>query len=149
MAQSRTRTGRKALHQLGLVAGPPLESDEQARVFEYLKTLKHGTSTVWDYAFAIPNGSVLAGDAGQRARQMASMKRQGLKPSVSDIFVAIPVGGEHGLFIEMKRVKGSRVDPEQLKWAERVSAEGYRAVIAKGFDEARLAIDDYFGVALF
>ena len=51
----------------------------------------------------VPNGAVLAGDARQRAIQMAKMKRMGFKNGVSDCFLAVPKGGFAGLWIEMKR----------------------------------------------
>lgn len=153
MGRSRTTTGRKAVHALGIVTGPPLEADEQSRVFDYLKTKRthlvenNQFLTLWDFAFAVPNGSVLAGDAGQRARQMNSMKAQGLKPAVSDIVIALPVfdatRAYHGMFLEMKRVKGSRVDPAQVAWAALMRRVGYYAEICKGFDDAKTHIDFY------
>lgn len=148
MGRSRTITGRKAARALGLISGPPLEAEEQAEVFAYLKTLDcythAGRRPAGDFAFAVPNGSVLAGDAGQRARQMRSMKAQGLKPAVSDIVIALPRQGFHGMFLEMKRVKYSRVDDAQIEWRDLMTAVGYFAVICRGFDEAKQAIDGYF-----
>lgn len=148
MGRSRTITGRKAVRALGLTSGPPLEAEEQAEVFRYLRSFgcvtPAGARNLSDFAFAVPNGSVLAGDAGQRARQMRSMKAQGLKPAVSDIVIALPRQGFHGMFLEMKRVKYSRVDDAQIAWRDLMLAVGYFAVICRGFDEAKQAIDGYF-----
>lgn len=47
-------------------------------------------------------------------------------------------GGYHGLFIEMKRKGGvpSDVTPEQRAWLERLNAQGYRASVAFGWEDA-------------
>jgi len=53
-------------------------------------------------AFAIPNG-------GKRdLREAANMKAQGVKAGVYDVFIPVPRGPWHGLFVEMKRAKSQR-----------------------------------------
>lgn len=50
--------------------------------------------------FHIPNG-------GKRnAREAARFKRMGVKADVPDLFLPVPRGDCHGLFIEMKAPKG-------------------------------------------
>jgi hypothetical protein len=52
-------------------------------------------------------------------------------------------GGYHGLFIEMKRQKGGTVSPTQRDWIEYLLAQGYQAVVCRGFDAAREVIEQY------
>lgn len=70
-------------------------------------------------------------------------KRKGVKKGVSDFFLAYPTGKHSGLWIELKRVKGGIVSPEQLDWLARMADVGYKAVVAHGFEEARQVIEDY------
>src|SRR5699024_816393 len=78
--------------------------------------------------FCIPNGTHLAGGTRQRAQQAARLKLQGQRNGVSDLFLPIPASGYHGLFIEMKRVKGATVSQEQERWHEWLSDVDYKTV---------------------
>lgn len=144
MGRQRTRIGRKAAtHVTGVLA--PYESDIQATAFTFMQTLRltNGNS-LWDYAFATVNGAQLAGNGEQRARAMASLKKQGLKVGVSDIVIALPLDGFHGAFIEVKRDKKSKPTQEQKDWVALMQLTGYYAKITYGFDETRDAILDYW-----
>ena len=115
------------------------EDDEQAALFDwaaFFPKLK--------FMFAIPNGG------NRNPREAARLKRQGVKPGVSDVFLPIPkttAGGHyHGLFIEMKRRKKdgrSQVSPAQKEFKIEVIRMGYRCVICYGAGEAIEAIKDY------
>lgn len=86
--------------------------------------------------FAIPNEGPGRRNAGYRA----SLARQGMQSGVPDLFLPVASGEYHGLFIEMKASRGGRVDAEQLLWQERLTEQGYHAVIARGWEQARDAI---------
>ena len=89
--------------------------------------------------FAIPNG-------GARSRiEAARLIGLGVRPGVSDLFLSYPMGGYHGLFIEMKAPKphSSTTSKVQNQFIDRKIACGYRAQVCKGFDEASKAILDY------
>lgn len=87
--------------------------------------------------FAIPNG-------GHRHKAVATkQKMEGQRPGVPDLCLPIPAGGYHGLFIELKRVKGGRVSPEQKDWMAFLSSQGYRAEVCNGAAEAIAVIDSY------
>ncbi|MOA27105.1 hypothetical protein D3C78_1479520 [compost metagenome] len=43
----------------------------------------------------------------------------------------------------MKRIRGSRIEPEQLEWLEWFAAMGYRVVVCKGFGAAKGVIEEY------
>lgn len=108
----------------------PLEEVEQRNVVTYCA-----------YAnipcFAIPNG-------GKRSKtEAARMVAQGVRPGVPDLMIPRAAGKYHGLFIEMKREKGSTTSADQIDWIETLNAEGYYARVCKGFDEARETIELY------
>lgn len=99
----------------------------------------------YECLFAIPNGSVLAGDKKQRAIQMNKLKAEGFKPGVSDLFLMIARHGYHGLFIEMKnegKTKSSVTEPqwEHIRCARE---QGYKAEWCAGIDEAIKLITEY------
>jgi hypothetical protein len=98
---------------------------------------------IGDFLFAIPNGSHLAGDGRQRAMKAGILKREGMSPGVHDLFLMLPSGPYHGLFIEMKRAKGGRVTPDQRSFAQRATEAGYGCVLARGSEQAVEAIIVY------
>jgi hypothetical protein len=70
------------------------------------------------------------------------MKRMGVLKGASDLFMAWPNGGYHGLFIEVKSKIG-RPSPEQKAFLQRMSEVGYRAEICYGAEEVISTIKDY------
>ena len=89
--------------------------------------------------FAIPNGE-------RRDKLTAArLKAQGVRSGVPDLCLPVAAGCWHGLFIELKRADGGRVAPEQVQWLAALDAQGYLAVVCRGFDEARLVLSFYLG----
>lgn len=87
--------------------------------------------------YHIPNG-------GSRQRiEAAKLKGLGVKSGVPDICLPVPRGGQHGLYIELKRRKSGRVSPEQLQWLEALAAQGYTAAVCCGCDQAIAMIGRY------
>lgn len=97
--------------------------------------------------YAIPNGSVLAGDIRARAMQVNALKRAGMRPCVPDLVLAVPRGRWHGLYIEMKRKgwkrPGSPHEQGQRLYLDALSEQGYRAVFCAGADDAISTITHY------
>lgn len=86
--------------------------------------------------FAIPNG-------GHRHKGVAAkLQAEGVLAGTPDLFLPIPSGREHGLWIEMKRF-GERPRPEQVRRLAELRANGYRAAVAVGWREAVSIITDY------
>ena len=86
---------------------------------------------------AIPNG-------GQRDIRVAvRLRDEGVKAGVPDIFLPVPRGGKHGLYIELKRRKYGRVSPDQLRWMESLMRKGYACAVCHGWEMARDVILDY------
>lgn len=70
------------------------------------------------------------------------LKAEGVKPGVPDIVLPVAKGDYHGLYLELKADKG-KLSKEQEKWIEDLKEEGYKAVVAYGFDEAINTIKSY------
>lgn len=60
-------------------------------------------------------------------------KNLGVQPGIPDLFLILN-NKLHA--IEMKRVKGGVVSPDQKKWLELLSTAGVKGIVAKGCDEA-------------
>ena len=115
----------------------PTEHEEQCALFEWADCCLPKVSAL---LFAIPMG-------GHRHIAVAAkLKAEGVKAGVPDIFFALPRNGKHGLFIEMKRIKGGSVRREQKAMIDRLQAAGYQVEICKGFDAARNVLVNYMGM---
>lgn len=112
----------------------PTEHEDQCAVIQRfdLKYKEHRGRL-----FAIPNGSYKSRAAA------SSFKKEGLRAGVPDLMLPVAKQGYHGLFIEMKRLKGSVTSKEQKDWHEYLSGQGYLCVVCKGAQSAIDIIDDY------
>lgn len=70
------------------------------------------------------------------------MKRMGVLKGASDLFMAWPSGGFHGLFIEVKSKIG-RPSAEQKAFLQRMKDVGYRAEICYGAEEVISTMKNY------
>lgn len=90
-----------------------------------------------EWLYHVPNG-------GSRNRaEAARLKAQGVKPGVPDLCLPVAKGGYHGLYIELKRLKGGRLSRDQAKWLESLSRGGYLATICSGWEQAAQIIQNY------
>ena len=62
------------------------------------------------------------------------MKQMGVLKGASDLFMAWPNGGYHGLFIEVKSLTG-KPTPDQKAFIQRMVDKGYYACICYGAEE--------------
>lgn len=86
--------------------------------------------------FHIPN-------EGKRSKVVGSiLKQMGLRSGVPDLFVPIPKGDYHGLFIEMKYGK-NKLTEEQKKWVGLLRDSGYACVVCYSAEKAIAAILNY------
>lgn len=117
------------------VVAPP-EKWEQAALVQWLRTKRipfvaHMTGVNLHGNFALIN----------------ALKRVGcLQAGIPDLFLPIPVGAYHGLWIELKREVGGVVSPEQEQWMAALSADGYAVMVCHGADEAIRVIEGYLNV---
>jgi len=97
---------------------------------------------LWRNLQASANGAVLGGNPRQRAIQMNNLKASGLIVGNADLFLAIPKAHYHGMYIEMKALKGV-VSEEQSAFLGDMIDQDYRVKIAYGADDAIEAIQLY------
>ena len=112
------------------------EAQEQELLFEWAER----ESRRWPelrMMFHIPNGG------SRDIREAANLKKQGVKAGVPDIFLAVPRGGYHGLFIEMKRRDGGRLSVAQREWIDALREIDYRVEVCKGFGPAAKVLLEY------
>lgn len=83
------------------------------------------------------------GNLKQRLIQGKIMKDMGYEKGTLDVFFAKARGEFNGLFIELKKIKGSKTSDDQLKMVRDLIAEGYCAVVCKGYEEAVKMLDGY------
>lgn len=112
------------------------EAQEQAALFRWA-AFASGTHPELRLLFHVPNGG------SRDPIEARHLKEQGVKAGVPDMFLPVPRGGYHGLFIELKRSKGGVVSEDQRAWLDRLRLQGYRAEVARGWDAAREIIEEY------
>jgi hypothetical protein len=78
-------------------------------------------------------------------QQGVLLKKMGVKRGVSDFFLALPLNGKAGLWIELK-VGKNKPTKEQTEFLARKTARGYDAVVAWGSESAREFIKTYLSL---
>jgi hypothetical protein len=112
---------------------PESEANQQEIVIKYLRLAYP------DALYCASAGGMWTSDS-----QRIKMARTGYVKGFPDLFIYEPRGEFHGLAIEMKKVKGSKIEPEQVQWQEQLRNRGYASYICKGNEEAIKVIDEYF-----
>lgn len=84
----------------------PTEYDEQSALIEWadLAACKHPELR---WLHASQNG------AHMHIATAIKQRKSGMRKGIPDLSLPAPRGSYHGLYIEMKRIKGGRIDPEQ------------------------------------
>lgn len=128
----------KSINKRGYIDFEPqkkTEHGEQAALFDWAKA-QEGIYPELRLMHAIPNG-------GHRHVAVAvKMKKEGVKRGVPDVFLPCARGAWHGLYLEMK-VKPNTPSEDQQEWLEALNAQGYAAVVAWSFEEARGVVEGY------
>lgn len=116
------------------------ESQHQRKLFKWAKDYD-----ILKWMHSIPNGAVLAGNRSKRAIQMNTLKAEGLKPGVWDVFLPVPLNGYHGLYVEMK-VGKNKLSENQESFGQFVHEQGYLTHTCYSWEEAKYAIQAYTGI---
>lgn len=107
---------------------PPTEDQEQMAVVEFLKIMGWQFTHISNETYS-PSWSV-----------KVRAKKLGVSPGFPDLVVMIPTGWEQQPLqmagIEMKRVRGSKISPEQLAWGELFRQAGIPWKVCKGAADA-------------
>jgi len=114
----------------------PTEAKEQKKLFDWV-ALSMGRWPELKHLHHSPNGGRRDPKTGR------SLKEQGTRAGYPDLCLNYARGIYHGLFIELKRTKGSVVSPAQKGWLEWLNANGNCAVVCYGAKEAIETIEKY------
>lgn len=107
----------------------PTESEEQQTLFSWVEVQK-GRYPELGLLYHAPNG-------GRRSKAEAGrFKAEGVKSGVPDLCLPVARGGFHGLYIELKRLKGGTVSSSQKAWIAALVEQGYHATVCRGWAEA-------------
>ena len=116
----------------------PTESVEQQCLFRWAN-FQSGKYPELELMYHIPN-------EGKRSRSTgARMKAEGIKSGVPDICLPVPRSGYHGLYIELKRLRGNNTTKNQNEWIIKLEGQGYRVTVCRGWEEASQIIMEYLG----
>lgn len=86
--------------------------------------------------FAIPNGGHRHGLVARKLRD------EGVKAGVPDLFLPVPRGRWHGLFIEIKEGK-NKTTPLQREWISNLCQQGYKVDVCYGSEQAIESLEWY------
>ncbi len=114
----------------------PTEYDEQAALIEWADL----ASKKWPelkWLHSIPNG------AHTHIVTAMKLKKSGVKRGVPDLSLPVSRHGYHGLYIELKRQRGGRVDADQVACHTFLRDAGYFVTVCKGWEAAKNEILDY------
>ena len=75
--------------------------------------------------------------------QAVKAKKAGNVKGYPDVNLPVRRGKYSGLYVELKRVKGGRIEPEQQEWREHLISQGYQHHFCKGADAAWKVILEY------
>ncbi len=114
----------------------PTEDVEQMQLFEWAR-LQSCKYPELELMYHIPNGG------GRSKAEAGRFKAMGVKAGVPDIFLPCARGGYHGLYIELKRVRGGCVSSAQKRWIELLREQGYYCVVCRGMEAAETEIIRY------
>jgi hypothetical protein len=119
-------------------SGPvPSEDSEQIHLVAWLELMKKTHPDVLYHS--VPNGG------WRHMATAARLKATGAMPGVPDLFFPVARQGFHGLYVELKRTRGGRLSENQKRWMEALTANGYRAEVCEGAEEAKRTIMAYLG----
>jgi len=89
--------------------------------------------------YAIPNGGA------RDVRVAVQLKAEGVQAGIPDLHLPVARGGWHSLYLELKRTRGGRVEPEQAAWHAALLAQGNDVRVCRGWVEAATVLLIYLG----
>ena len=116
----------------------PTEEQEQIAIMEWAE-LSQSRYPDLQWLYHVPNGGL------RSKRTAARLKAAGVKSGVPDLCLPVPRKGYHGLYIELKRIKGGRTSPDQDRWIESLTDNGYFCEVCRGAESTIRVIKWYLG----
>lgn len=113
------------------------EHDEQVALMHWWSFAHKLFGVSEQLLFAIPNG----GD--RNILVAAKLKAEGVRAGVPDLFLAVPRGRYHGMFVELKKRDRGTVSKKQKIMIEILMESGYCSLVCHGWNGAMEAIKRY------
>ncbi len=129
--------------------GAPVATEhaEQVAVMQWWERYARTKGIDSRLLFAIPNAQKFMSKARNIHAAYSHAVAEGLREGVPDLFLAVPMLYQDratcGLFLEMKRMRESKVSAEQKDMHEMLRRKGYFVQICYGAPDALLIIQDY------
>ena len=121
-----------------LILQPEIPLEEVEAMWLFNKILQHEMlMPELRWLFHVPNGGWRNVTVG------AKLKREGVRRGVPDYIWPLCRDGYPGFYLELKRVKGGGLEPEQKEYRDWLVSQGYRWVMCRGAAEAWEAIMAY------
>jgi hypothetical protein len=80
---------------------------------------------------------------GAKSKQAAVLdKARGLIPGIPDLFLSVPNGMFHGLYIELKAGKG-KVNKVQEETHKKLKQQGYKVQVVRDVEKFKEVVEDY------
>lgn len=114
----------------------PTESVEQQCLFRWV-AYQLGRWPELELLYHVPNGG------SRKKAEAGRFRAEGVKAGVPDLCLPVARGGYHGLYVEMKRQKGSKTSEEQKEWLAKLEKQGYCVALCKGWEAAAKVISEY------
>ncbi len=114
------------------------EAQEQKSLIEWAKWQEKKYPEL-KLLYHCPNGGT------RNKMEAANLKRQGVKAGVPDLFLPVPRGNSHGLFLEMK-VGRNKCTDNQKKWIRALMEQGYEVKVCYSCEEAIQVIKKYLNI---
>lgn len=111
------------------------ESEEQLQIaiVSWLRTY---------YAGIITNSSIFQGNISNIGLSIKA-NNMGYTAGFPDLFIFIPKGGFHGLFMELKNGAKGKVSENQRAVMDELIKNGYAGGVIRTFEEAKLMVTNY------
>ena len=112
----------------------PTEAQEQITLFSWA-----AVQAIPELAllYHIPNGG------SRHKAEAARLRAEGVRAGVPDLCLPVPRGGFHGLYIELKRLRGGRLSEQQRAWLDALGKQGDAVAVCKGWEDAAETILRY------
>lgn len=123
----------------------PTEHEEACALMKWCE-LNTGRWPELSLFFAVPNGGGRPTRLNRRGTKYSPeairLKEEGVKRGVPDYCLPVSRLNYHGLFIELKTLVG-KLSPEQRSWLSSLQAQGYMAVMCRGWMQAAETLKAY------
>jgi hypothetical protein len=125
----------------------PTEHAEQVALFQWARIMQN-REPLLSMLVAIPNAGGYVGGFKSNMLRVQAMIKEGVAKGFPDIALFChSYNNEFDvLFIELKRVHGSKPRPEQIQWHEALKKQGYKVCVCYGADEAIDVIKWYLDI---